>query len=132
MFERKGSTQLRRLIRGRTAGVTILAGLTAALTLAGPMGMAGCGPKPTTQPAADDAPQPSRTTAAESKPPDDAGDLAKLPGCVHIVQPGDTLYSIAEHYYGHGKYYGKIFAANRNRLVDPKELPVGMRLIIPP
>jgi formylglycine-generating enzyme required for sulfatase activity/nucleoid-associated protein YgaU len=50
----------------------------------------------------------------------------------HVVEPGDTLASISEKYYGHSKLYGKILAANRNRLEDPNNLPVGMKLIIRP
>ncbi len=59
-------------------------------------------------------------------------DMSGLPGQVHVVQEGDTLYSLAERYYGHNKYFRQIFTANRNRLEDPNRLPVGMRLIIPP
>ncbi|HVP13374.1 MAG TPA: LysM domain-containing protein [Phycisphaerae bacterium] len=93
----------------------------------------GCGPKPTTQPA--DAPaasQPSRAPAAIPQNQDDAADVTKFPGTVHLVQPGDTLYSLSKRYYGHGKYSGKIWAANRNRVSNPNDLPVGMKLIIPP
>ncbi len=59
-------------------------------------------------------------------------DMSGLPGQVHIVQAGDTLYSLAERYYGHNKHFRRIFSANRKRLADPNRLPVGMRLIIPP
>jgi nucleoid-associated protein YgaU len=33
---------------------------------------------------------------------------------VHEVKKGDTLWKIAEHYYGDGRLYMKIFEANRN------------------
>ncbi|MFH1419253.1 MAG: LysM domain-containing protein [Planctomycetota bacterium] len=71
-------------------------------------------------------------TSQPSGPREPKIDVNGLPGRVHIVQPGDTLYSIAEQYYGHNKYFRQIFTANRNRLADPKHMPVGMRLIIPP
>ena len=31
-------------------------------------------------------------------------------GYVHVVRPGETLASIANHYYGDGKYWPKIIA----------------------
>jgi len=54
-----------------------------------------------------------------------------LPGRVHVVHPNETLYSLAERYYGHGKHWRKIYLANRNRISDPTDLSVGMKLIIP-
>ena len=93
----------------------------------------GCGPKPTTQPADPPAAsQPARSIAPDPKPKDDNVDLTKIPGTIHLVQPGDTLYSLAEHYYGHSKFWRKIATANRTRLNNPNDLPVGMKLIIPP
>jgi phage tail protein X len=93
----------------------------------------GCGPKPTTQPA--DPPavsEPTRPTAPDAKPNDEGVDLSRIPGRIHFVQQGDTLYSLAERYYGHSKYWRKIATANRTRLNNPNDLPVGMKLIIPP
>lgn len=55
----------------------------------------------------------------------------EVPGRVHIVERGDTLYSLAMRYYGSGQQYNRILIANRNRLKDPRNLPVGMKLIIP-
>jgi nucleoid-associated protein YgaU len=106
----------------------------AAICLAALVVTSGCGdPKPSTsQPAGGAPPAVSRPAASAAQPPDESIDLGKLPGKIHIVQPGDTLYSLAEHYYGQGKFYGKILAANRNRLEDPNNLPVGMKLIIRP
>jgi nucleoid-associated protein YgaU len=90
------------------------------------------GPTATSQPV--DGPTSARSDklSAGVKGADDDIDLTKFPGQIHLVQPGDTLYSLAERYYGHGKFYRKILVANRNRLPDPRDLPVGMKLIIPP
>lgn len=52
-------------------------------------------------------------------------------GRIHVVQPGDTLWNLAVRYYGHGKHLNKIRVANRHRLRDPSDLPVGMKLIVP-
>jgi len=50
----------------------------------------------------------------------------------HIVAPQETLYRLAVMYYGDGKQWQKIYYANRKRIADPSDLPVGIRLIIPP
>jgi nucleoid-associated protein YgaU len=50
----------------------------------------------------------------------------------HTVVSGDTLWKIAEHYYGKGNDYMKIFAANRDQLDDPDKIQVGQVLQIPP
>jgi nucleoid-associated protein YgaU len=119
---------------GYTAGRPLaLAGLAAAVLLCSLVAPPGCGPKPTTQPA--DA---SATTQADGSPAgdprsaDNGTGLSRVPGKIYLVQQGDTLYSLAERYYGHSKFWRKIWTANRNRLTNPNDLPVGMKLIIPP
>ena len=54
-----------------------------------------------------------------------------VPGRTHLVAPDDTLFSLAQKYYGNGKFYRRILVANRNRIKDPNKLSVGMKLIIP-
>lgn len=49
----------------------------------------------------------------------------------HEVKKGDTLWKIAERYYGDGSLYPKIFEANRNILKDPNMIKVGQKLKIP-
>jgi nucleoid-associated protein YgaU len=49
----------------------------------------------------------------------------------HEVVKGDTLWKIAEHYYGDGNLYPKIFEANRDTLKDPNKIRIGQRLRIP-
>jgi len=51
---------------------------------------------------------------------------------VHVVREDETLDSITAKYYGDRKYWRKIFVANRNRLTDKDNLPVKMKLMIPP
>ncbi len=93
----------------------------------------GCGdPRPTSQPAGNAASPTSRIALSDDKAPAEPVEIGRFPGRIHLVQAGDTLYSLAERYYGHGKFYRKIRDANRNRLADPNELPAGMKLIIPP
>ncbi|MBN2559704.1 MAG: LysM peptidoglycan-binding domain-containing protein [Phycisphaerae bacterium] len=108
---------------------------------------AGCvGPVPTSQPADrtgesaahPSGPQegrpPSRADEPNSRddvPADEEADPSTLPGRVHCVQRGETLYSITRQYYGDEKHWRKVLVANRNRLRDPNNLRVGMKLIIP-
>lgn len=122
------SGQLSKWLR-RSCG----AGL-AAVSLVVVMLAANCGPPPAEPTTKTDA-EP-KVAAADTKPEPEQPvgpdiDLEGLPGRVHIVQAGDTLYSLAEKYYGHGRHYQKILMANRKRLTDPNDLPVGMKLIIP-
>ena len=49
----------------------------------------------------------------------------------HEVKKGDTLWKIAEHYYGDGSLYKDIFEANKDILKDPNVIKVGQKLKIP-
>jgi nucleoid-associated protein YgaU len=49
----------------------------------------------------------------------------------HLVKKGDTLWKIAQHYYGDGSLYTQIFEANRDILKDPNLIKVGQKLRIP-
>jgi nucleoid-associated protein YgaU len=51
---------------------------------------------------------------------------------IHEVKPGDDLWSLAQHYYGHGRQWRKIALANPARLTGgPDRLQPGWRLSIP-
>lgn len=50
----------------------------------------------------------------------------------HDVVSGDTLWKIAEHYYGDGSKYPQIFEANKPMLSDPNKIYPGQKLRIPP
>jgi nucleoid-associated protein YgaU len=49
----------------------------------------------------------------------------------HEVVKGDTLWKIAEHYYGDGNLYTNIFEANKDILKDPNMIKIGQKLRIP-
>ena len=49
----------------------------------------------------------------------------------HVVETGDTLSTLAEHYYGDANLYPKIFEANLDILHDPNLIGVGQKLRIP-
>lgn len=49
----------------------------------------------------------------------------------HVVQQGDTLYKLAQQYYGDRARWRDIFAANRNVMQTETDLKIGMTLRIP-
>ena len=49
----------------------------------------------------------------------------------YIVQPGDSLSTIAKLMYGDANRYMRIFQANRDKLDDPNKIRVGQELNIP-
>lgn len=49
-----------------------------------------------------------------------------------VVRDGDDLEGIATRYYGHPSAAGAIWSANRERLQDPRVLPIGLELRLPP
>jgi nucleoid-associated protein YgaU len=50
----------------------------------------------------------------------------------YVVQPGDTLVSIAEKVYGEAKAFVDIYRANEDVILDPYNLQPGTHLYIPP
>jgi tetratricopeptide (TPR) repeat protein len=75
-------------------------------------------PPPTSPPAA------TQVVAQAERP-------APPPPRMHLVQKGDTLQSIALHYYGTRSGWEKIFAANRAVLPSKDQLKIGQQLLIP-
>lgn len=51
---------------------------------------------------------------------------------IHKIVDGDTLEALAERYLGSVDRADEIFEANRELLSDPKVLPIGVELRIPP
>jgi hypothetical protein len=50
----------------------------------------------------------------------------------YTVKHGDTLYAIAQHYYGDGKYWHGLYRANQSRISNPNLIHAGDVLTIPP
>jgi len=50
---------------------------------------------------------------------------------IHIVQPKDTLYGLARKYYHDERQWRRIWQANKQRVPNPDQIQVGMKLIIP-
>lgn len=53
------------------------------------------------------------------------------PQRTHTVKGGDTLWKIAQAYYGNGGQFPKIFDANRDKLSNPDKINVGQVLTVP-
>lgn len=49
----------------------------------------------------------------------------------YIIQAGDTLSKIAQHFYHDGNKYGKIFEANREVIRDANTIFPGQKIRIP-
>lgn len=65
-----------------------------------------------------------------SKPPVQPKEEIRKPRYHEIVK-GDTLYNIAESYYGHGRFSKYIFQANKKIMKNPDALKIGWKLRIP-
>lgn len=50
----------------------------------------------------------------------------------YVVQKGDTLWKIADKFYGDGKKWEIIAKANKTTLTNPNKLKPGISIIIPP
>ncbi|NJR38317.1 MAG: LysM peptidoglycan-binding domain-containing protein [Leptolyngbyaceae cyanobacterium CSU_1_4] len=53
------------------------------------------------------------------------------PPLTHVVQPGETLGTIAAKFLGDSKRWREIFEANRDKITEPNLIRPGMELIIP-
>jgi LysM repeat protein len=49
----------------------------------------------------------------------------------YTVQHGDTLYGIAQRFYGDGKYWHGLYQANRSKISNPNLIWAGDKLTIP-
>ncbi len=50
---------------------------------------------------------------------------------IHVVEKGDSLWKIAEKYYGDGSRWKEIHRANKDRIKDPAVIRRGQKLRIP-
>jgi nucleoid-associated protein YgaU len=88
---------------------------------------------PTPQPASSASPSPAPspvppTVVAGATPPGPEGASTE-----YVVQPGDTLRSIALEQYGDAEQWQRIYQANRAAIgPNPDALVAGMKLQIPP
>jgi len=71
------------------------------------------------------APRPSPGTPSASPP---APPARKFP-CHYIIQPGDTLGAVSDHFYGTSQHWRRILEANPG--LREKRLRIGRRILIP-
>ncbi|MFH1498675.1 MAG: LysM domain-containing protein [Verrucomicrobiota bacterium] len=71
-------------------------------------------------------PRPTPPPAAPTPPPAPAGAFRR-----HTVVKGDTLFSLAQRYYGNRSRWRDIYAANRDVMPSENALSIGMELKIP-
>lgn len=78
-------------------------------------------------------PAPARVAPTTQKPPAPAAPVSQpvAGNRRHTVQPGDTLFKIAQQYYGNRSRWRDIYAANRGVMKSETDLKVGMQLRIP-
>ena len=49
----------------------------------------------------------------------------------YVVQTGDTLWSIAQRFYGNPFKWPEIYQANQSQIADPNVISIGQALTIP-
>lgn len=106
------------------------------------LGAAGPGLAPGYRPTLQSPPPP--LLDAQTAPPLAAGWIARQPEAapratlatdqprIYIVRDGDDLTGIASRFYGHPAAAATIWEANRGLLRDPRLLPIGAALVLPP
>ena len=61
-----------------------------------------------------------------------AGDTTTTPsGRVHITEASDTLWNIAQKYYGDGNKWVLIYEQNKEKIHNPEAMVAGVELEIP-
>jgi nucleoid-associated protein YgaU len=49
----------------------------------------------------------------------------------YTLEAGETLVDVARKFYGDGRVYERIFAANRDRLRHPQDVRAGLAIVLP-
>jgi nucleoid-associated protein YgaU len=97
-----------------------------------PTGDAGATPIATAAPTRVAPPaSPKPVVAPEASSPTPTAASAAPTAKTHVMKQGDTLQGIAIKYYGAAKYTSLILDANK-QFADPKRIPVGAKITIPP
>jgi tetratricopeptide (TPR) repeat protein len=71
------------------------------------------------------------STGVRSPPTKPSASASAGPGRRHVVGKGDTLFSLAQKYYGNRSRWREIYEANRNLLPSENSLRLGMEIRIP-
>lgn len=85
--------------------------------------------QPTTQPTVRSPVNDPRALAPPTRPLDPTA--SAVGGRRHVVVKGDTLFNLAQRYYGDRARWRDIYAANRARMRSENDLQIGMELVVP-
>jgi hypothetical protein len=91
--------------------------------------------EPPAAPARDGAHEAAMPARQEGASPDSNGASAaaeKSSPRTHKIVDGDTLRGLAQRYLGSADRSWEIYQANRDRMLSPEVLPIGLELRIPP
>jgi LysM repeat protein len=75
-------------------------------------------------------PPPSSATPVE-RVELDASVRPAAPSQTYVVQPGDSLWTIAQRFYGNPLLWSRIYYANQAQILDPNVISIGQVLTIP-
>ncbi len=112
---------IRRVVDGGVAGVLLLAG-----GLSVPARLAAAAPLPGPAVVAPHAP--GAVAGGEAAPLVERSAASHL---AYTVVPGDSLWAIAQRFYGDGSRYVELVAANRSLIADPRLIEPGWTLAVP-
>lgn len=77
------------------------------------------------------AARPGADPASVAVKPAGAAAVARRSARKHVVQEGETLFSLASRYYNDSTRFVELYQANREVLKTPEQLPEGAELVIP-
>ena len=75
-------------------------------------------------------PPPPRATPVE-RVELDASARPAAPSRTYAVQPGDSLWTIAQRFYGNPLLWSRIYYANQSQIPDPNVISIGQALTVP-
>ena len=113
-----------KLTDAAPAGGTL--GGTPSLDVAGLVGKGAAATPAPSVPAEPQPAEPDRTHPVESQPATPA-----VTGGTYTVQKGDSLWKIAQKFYGKGAKYVLIYQANRDKIKNPNAIFIGQELVLP-
>jgi nucleoid-associated protein YgaU len=88
-------------------------------------------PRTVPEVSSDSQPRPSLPTS-ETAGASRSGSTELIEPVRHVVQRGENFWTIARLYYGSGRFYKALWAANSGQVTAPDQLFVGTTILVPP